>query len=77
VTRPVRELVAFRKLALEVGEKHRVEFVLQTADLGFCGLDLEVRPEAGMFDVYVGGDSTAQARAEFELFDQRRTDVTT
>jgi beta-glucosidase len=70
VTRPVRELVAFRKLALGVGEKRRVEFVLQSTDLGFCGLNLEVRPEAGMFDVYVGGDSTAQTNTEFELFDR-------
>jgi beta-glucosidase len=69
VTRPVRELVAFRKLELEVGEKRRVDFVIRAAELGFCGLDLEVRPEAGMFDVYVGGDSTARASAEFELYD--------
>jgi hypothetical protein len=35
--------------------------------LAFSGLDSVVAPEAGMFDVYVGGDSRAAAAAEFEL----------
>jgi beta-glucosidase len=68
VTRPVRELVGFRKIQLAAGEAQRVSFELRAADLGFCGLDLSVRPEPGMFDVYVGGDSTASACAEFELY---------
>lgn len=76
VTRPVRELVAFRKLELEPGEQRQVAFGLQAAELGFCGLDLEVRPEAGTFDVYVGGDSNAQACAEFELVEETQSTPT-
>jgi beta-glucosidase len=67
VTRPVRELKGFTKISLAPGESQRVSFALSAADLAFSGLDLMVAPEAGMFDVYVGGDSRADAAAEFEL----------
>lgn len=67
VTRPVRELKGFTKISLAPGESQRVSFQLSAADLAFCGPDLVVAPEAGMFDVYVGGDSRADAAAEFEL----------
>jgi beta-glucosidase len=67
VTRPVRELKGFVKLALAPGAEQRVSFTLSAADLVFSGLDLRVAAEAGLFDVYVGGDSRADASAEFEL----------
>jgi beta-glucosidase len=67
VTRPVRELKGFIKISLAAGESQRVSFMLTPADLAFSGQDLRVRPEPGMFDVYVGGDSLADAHAEFEL----------
>lgn len=67
VTRPVRELKGFQKIALEAGQSQRVTFSLSAADLAFCGRDLHVRPEAGAFDVYVGGDSRASASAQLEL----------
>ncbi|HTV19742.1 MAG TPA: glycoside hydrolase family 3 N-terminal domain-containing protein [Polyangiaceae bacterium] len=67
VTRPVRELKGFVKLSLAPGESQRVSFELGAADLAFCGPDHVVVAEAGMFDVYIGGDSRAELRAEFEL----------
>lgn len=67
VTRPVRELAGFEKISLAPGESRRVSFALSSADLAFSGLDLSVAPEAGLFDVYVGGDSRAEATAAFEL----------
>lgn len=67
VTRPLRELKGFIKLSLKPGESQRVRFTLSGADLAFAGLDLITRPEAGFFDVYVGGDSQARASAELEL----------
>jgi beta-glucosidase len=67
VTRPVRELRGFLRLGLAPGAEQRVSFTLAAADLGFSGPDLRVAPEAGMFDVYVGGDSRADASAELEL----------
>jgi beta-glucosidase len=68
VTRPVRELKGFLKLGLAAGAQQRVTFSLTAAELGFWGPDMIVRPEAGLFDIYVGGDSRAEASAELELF---------
>jgi beta-glucosidase len=67
LARPVRELKGFTKISLAAGESQRVSFVLMPADLAYSGQDLRSRPEAGMFDIYVGGDSLAEAHAELEL----------
>lgn len=67
VTRPVRELKGFRKLALAPGEARDVEFTLMPADLAFWRADMSFGPEPGDFDVYVGGDSTASLTAGFTL----------
>jgi beta-glucosidase len=67
VTRPVRELKGFTKISLAAGESERVVFALSPAELAFSGQDLRMRPEVGMYDVYVGGDSRADAHAVLEL----------
>jgi len=67
VTRPVRELKGFRKIALAPGEARDVEFPLTPADLAFWRADMTFGPEPGEFDVYVGGDSTASLTAGFTL----------
>ena len=67
VTRPVRELKGFQRIELAAGASERVTFELAASDLAFCGRDLRVRSEPGVFDVYVGGDSRASLTAEFEL----------
>jgi beta-glucosidase len=67
VTRPVRELKGFRKIALAAGEARDVEFQLAPADLAFWRADQTFAPEPGVFDVFVGGDSDAGLRGEFAL----------
>jgi beta-glucosidase len=67
VTRPVRELKAFRRVTLSAGESTVVEFVLTAEDLAFPGRDMATVTEAGKFAVFVGGDSQASLTAEFEL----------
>jgi len=67
VTRPVRELKGFRKIALAAGEARDVEFKLAPADLAFWRADKTFAPEPGAFDVFVGGDSTAGLGTEFLL----------
>src|SRR4029079_15148854 len=52
-TRPVRELKAFRKIALAPGESKTVEFRLRAADLAFYGLQNRPVVEPGTFDVWV------------------------
>jgi beta-glucosidase len=67
VTRPVRELKAFRRVRLEPGQRRRVEVQLEASAFEFVGQDLERRIEPGRFHIFVGGDSTADLCAELVL----------
>ncbi len=70
VTRPVKELCGFQRVALEPGETRTVWFSLAAHDLAFYGRDLQLVAEAGMFHVWIGGCSDTQLRAEFELLER-------
>ena len=59
VSRPVRELKGFDKIALEPGEAKTVEFVLTKDELGFYNGRGEYVVETGDFDIFVGGSSAA------------------
>ena len=68
ITRPVRELKAFRKLRLAPGETETVRFTLRAADLAFYGLDNRPVVEPGLFDVWVAPSAEADGlHATFEL----------
>jgi beta-glucosidase len=67
VTRPVRELKAFRRLDIDAGAHETVSFELAPSDLAFTGRDLESRVEPGKFQIWVGSDSNAELSASFEL----------
>lgn len=67
VTRPVRELKGFEKIALAAGESREVSFELSAAHLAFWRADRTFGPEPGDFDVYVGNASTATLSASFRL----------
>ena len=64
--RPVRELKGFRRLHLKAGEKQSVEFTVNTADLAFYKGARRVT-EPGVFQVWIGPDSTAGVQAQFEI----------
>jgi beta-glucosidase len=53
VTQPVRELKAFRKIAIAPGQSQVVRFTLHSADLSFYGRDARSRTEPGSFDVWI------------------------
>jgi beta-glucosidase len=53
VTRPIRELKAFRKLALAPGQSEVVQFTLRATDLSFIGLQNRPTVEPGTFDVWI------------------------
>lgn len=59
LTRPVRELKGFQRVALAPGEAQRVTFTLGAAELGFYGRGGGWRVEPGAFTVWIGGDSQA------------------
>jgi beta-glucosidase len=68
VTRPVRELKAFRKLALAPGQSEIVSFRLRASDLQFIGRDNRPTVEAGMFDVWIAPSAESEGvHGSFEL----------
>lgn len=70
ITRPVRELKAFEKVALKAGETKTVNFTLGKEQLQFYTLNGKWEVEPGDFDVFVGGDSRASLKATFTVIDQ-------
>lgn len=67
VTRPVRELKNFQKIALKKGEKQTVTFEITVEDLKFYNSALQFVAESGQFDVFVGGNSNAEKKVSFVL----------
>lgn len=68
ITRPVRELKAFRKLALAPGRSEVVRFVLRPSDLQFIGQQNRPVAEPGSFDIWVAPSAEADGlRGSFEL----------
>lgn len=53
VTRPVRELKAFRKILLAAGQSEVVRFALHASDLSFYGRDARPHVEPSTFDVWI------------------------
>jgi beta-glucosidase len=69
VTRPVRELKAFRRVRLTPGETVTVSFRLGSDDLAFFGRDNTRIVEPGEFHLWVGGSSEGGLHAAFRLVD--------
>lgn len=67
VTRPVKELKEYRKIALNAGEEKEVVFYLANADLAFYRQDMTFGSEPGYFNVFVGGSSASVLQRTFEL----------
>lgn len=60
ITRPVRELKAFRKIMLQPGEARTVEFLLRENDLRFPGRDMKPVAEPGRFRLWVSPSAQAE-----------------
>ena len=67
VVRPVRELKGFRRVTLDPGESREISFVIAEPMLRFIRLDGTFGSEPGLFDVYIGHDSTTDNSAAFAL----------
>ena len=60
-SRPVRELKGFRRIHLEAGASQTVEFSIGPNELRYWNAGVrDFVLDASTFDVWVGGDSTAQ-----------------
>ena len=67
VTRPVKELKGFQKVALAAGESREVTFTLTAKDLAFYTAGGTWEAEPGAFKVFVGGSSRDVKEAGFTL----------
>ncbi|MBA1195079.1 beta-glucosidase BglX [Pseudomonas entomophila] len=67
MSRPVKELKHFQKVALKVGESRALTFTLDADDLKFYDGRLQHVAEPGLFEVQVGLDSRTVNAARFEL----------
>ncbi len=67
VTRPVRELKSFARVALVPGETRTLAFAIQAADLAFSGPDLRARVEPGEHHLWVAAHALAGEPVAFRL----------
>lgn len=83
-SRPLRELKAFEKISLNPGETKRVTLHVPVESLGFHLDDGKYVVEAGVIQVFVGGNSLAEQAGEVEILktidlppEERRASATT
>lgn len=67
VTRPVKELKYFERIALEAGESREITFELPVRELAFWNMDMEKVVEPGAFRLWIAGDSASGEAAEFSV----------
>jgi beta-glucosidase len=67
VTRPVRELKAFRRVHLKAGERQTVTFPLNGAAVGAYNEQMKWTTEAGKFQVWIAPDSARGLSGEFQV----------
>jgi beta-glucosidase len=67
VTRPVKELKAFRKVFIKAGESDVVHFSISADDLKFYDINMDYVAEPGDFKVMVGTNSRDVIAADFKL----------
>ena len=67
VTRPVRELKAFRRVRLAPGESTTVAFDLHDDDLAFYDRHMQWVVEPGEFQAWIGGSSAADLETRFRV----------
>ncbi len=67
VSRPVKELKGFQRVALGPGESQRVEFTLSRGQLSFWNAEMRYGVEPGPFKVFVGPNSAEGLEGGFEV----------
>lgn len=67
ITRPVKELKGFQKIALKAGESKKVTFTISNKDLKFYNSDLKYVAEPGNYKLFIGGNSRDVKEADFKL----------
>ncbi len=71
VTRPVRELKAFKRVLLAPGERATLSFRIPVADLAFHAADGTFKTEPGRFQLWLGPDASRGETTWFEVVTTR------
>ena len=67
ITRPVKELKHFERVALQPGERKAMTVEIPVQDLAFVGLDGVKKVEPGDFQLWVAGDSASGTPVSFKV----------
>ena len=67
ISRPMKELKGFQKIALKAGESKMVEFKINTDDLWFYNSNLQQVVEPGDFKLFIGGNSRDVKETNFKF----------
>ena len=70
VTRPVKELRGFRRIALNPGETKTVELTLGFDELSFLNRDMHRVVEPAVFSIMVGGNSVNVIETKLNVIDK-------
>jgi beta-glucosidase len=70
VTRPVKELRGFRRIALNPGETKTVELTLGFEELSYLNRDMHRVVEPGVFTIMVGGNSVDLVETKLNVIDK-------
>jgi beta-glucosidase len=67
ITRPVKELKGFEKVALKSGETKTITFIINNKTLQFYTANNKWEVESGDFDIWIGGSSDANLKSSFAV----------
>lgn len=67
ITRPIRELKAFKKVFIKKGTTKTVRFTLRAEDVAFYKSGVGFVKETGVYDLCIGGDSTQPFTHQFRF----------
>jgi beta-glucosidase len=73
LTRPLKELKAFKRVTIEPGQTRTVSFLLSAGQLGFYDLDQNFVVEPGIVEVMVGNSSQdIHCSGSFEILGEKK-----
>lgn len=67
LVRPIKELKGFQKISLNPGESKVVTFTILPQDLAYCHPDMVMRPEVGVFQLWIAPSSQSGEPVSFIL----------
>ena len=67
ISRPMKELKGFKKVAIKAGQSSTVQFSITANDLKFYNSELKYVVEPGDFKVFIGGNSKEVKESGFKF----------